>query len=110
MIPRMNLISCHDCGHGVSFSAAACPNCGSREPSGPYRHNRKEARRLGAEDKNDRNLIVVMTALGAVGAFYGVETSSSSLGAMVLGLWCGFVGVAIGAPLAFAINVTRNWR
>jgi hypothetical protein len=60
------------------------------------------------EERNDRNLIVVMTALGAVGAFYGVETRSGSLGAVVLGLWYGFVGAAIGVPLAFAINVTRN--
>jgi hypothetical protein len=51
-----------------------------------------------------------MTALGAIGAFYGVETSTSSLGALMLGFCYGFVGVAIGAPLAFAINITRNWR
>jgi hypothetical protein len=51
-----------------------------------------------------------MTSLGTIGAFYGVETSSSSLGALVLGLCYGFVGVAIGVPLAFAINITRNWR
>ncbi len=51
-----------------------------------------------------------MTALGAIGAFYGVETSSSSLGATVLGFCYGFLGAAIGAPLAFAINVTCNWR
>jgi peptidoglycan/LPS O-acetylase OafA/YrhL len=38
------LISCHDCGWSVSFSAAACPNCGSREPSGPYRFSSREAR------------------------------------------------------------------
>jgi hypothetical protein len=106
----METISCHDCGWSVSFTAAACPRCGSTEPTGPYRHNSKEARRLRAEDRNDRNLIIVMTALGAIGAFYGVETSSSSLGALMLGLWYGFVGVAIGAPLAFAINITRNWR
>jgi predicted amidophosphoribosyltransferase len=104
------LINCHDCAQPVSFSAAACPHCGSTESSGPYRHNRKEARRSRVEEKNDKNLIVVMTALGAIGAFYGVETSSSSLGAILLGLCYGFVGAAIGAPLAFAINLTRNWR
>jgi hypothetical protein len=104
------LISCHDCHRPISFSAAACPNCGSREPTGPYRHNRKEARRLGAEDKNDRTLIMLTVGLGAVGAFYGVETSSSALGAYVTATIYGFLGAAIGAPLAFAINVTRNWR
>ena len=104
------LISCHDCGWSVSFSATACPRCGSREPSGSYRHNRKESRRLRIEEKNDKNLVVVMTVLGAIGAFYGVETSSSSLSALALGFCYGFVGVVIGAPLAFAINITRNWR
>jgi hypothetical protein len=78
----METITCHDCAQPVSFSAAACPNCGSREPTGPYRHNRKEARRLGAEDKNDRTLIMMTVGLGAVGAFYGVETSSSALGGL----------------------------
>jgi len=53
---------------------------------------------------------MLMSALGAIGAFYGAETSSSSLGALVLGLRYGLVGVAIGAPLAFAINIARNWR
>ena len=104
------LVCCHDCGRPISFSAAACPHCGSTEPAGPYRHNRKEARRLRIEERNDRNLIIIMFALGAIGAFYGVETSTSSLGALILGLSYGFVGVAIGAPLAFAINITRNWR
>jgi hypothetical protein len=92
------LITCHDCGNGVSFSAQACPRCGSREPSGPYRHSRKEARRLGAEDKNDRTLIMMTVGLGCGWRIYGVETSSSALGALVLGLWYGFVGVAIGCP------------
>jgi hypothetical protein len=98
------LISCHDCGWSVSFSAAACPNCGSSEPSGPYRHNRKDARRLGAEDKNDLTLILMTVGLGAVGAFYGFETSSSSLGAIVLGLCYGFVGAAVGMLLASTLR------
>jgi hypothetical protein len=106
----MELINCHDCGGPISYTALRCPQCGSSEPTGPYRHNRKEARRLGLEQRNDRNLIIVMATLGPIGAFYGVETSSSSLGAVLLALCYGFVGVAIGAPLAFAINVTRIWR
>ena len=48
--------------------------------------------------------------LGAAGAFYGFETSTSSLGAVMFGLCYGFVGAAIGMLLAFAINLTRNWR
>jgi hypothetical protein len=67
----MELINCYDCGKPVSFSAAACPQCGSIEPSGPYRHNRREIRRHRIEERNDRTLIVFMVVLGAVGAFYG---------------------------------------
>jgi hypothetical protein len=106
----MELISCHDCGWSVSFSAAACPNCGSREPTGSYRFSVREARKLGAEGRNDRTLILMTVGLGAVGAFYGVETSSSTVGALVLGFVYGIIGAAAGAPLAFAINLTRNWR
>jgi uncharacterized membrane protein YeaQ/YmgE (transglycosylase-associated protein family) len=107
---NQELITCHDCGWSVSFTAAHCPRRGSREPSGPYRHNRKEARRLRAEDLNDRRLILMTVGLGAVGAFYGLETSTSAFGAFVTATIYGFLGAAIGAPLAFAINITRNWR
>ena len=48
--------------------------------------------------------------LGAFGAFYGFETSSSTVGALVLGFVYGIIGAAAGAPIAFAINLTRNWR
>lgn len=52
-----------------------------------------------------------MTAgLAAVGAFYGLETSSSVWRTLVTVPLYGFVGAVIGAPLAFALNVTRNWR
>jgi hypothetical protein len=106
----MELINCHDCGQSVSFTAPSCPHCGSIEPAGPYRFNRKEARRHRIEEKNDRTLIAIAVVLGMIGAFYGVETSSSILGALVAGVCYGFLGVAIGVPLAFAINITRNWR
>jgi hypothetical protein len=106
----MELISCHDCGNAVSFSAGSCPNCGSREPSGSYRWNQREARRYRIEERNDRTLILMTVGLGAVGAFYGVEISSSAFGALIAGLCYGFLGVVIGVPLAFAINITRNWR
>jgi rRNA maturation protein Nop10 len=106
----MELINCHDCGQSVSFTAVNCPHCGSIEPAGPYRFSRKEARRYRIEEKNDRTLIATTVALGVIGAFYGAESSSSMLGALIAGLWYGFLGVAIGAPLAFTINITRNWR
>lgn len=109
-MPAVELISCHDCGNGVSFTALACPNCGSTEPSGPYRFSKKEARRHRIEERNDRRLILMTAGLAAVGAFYGLETSSSAVRAFVIVPLYGFVGAVIGAPLAFALNMTRHWR
>jgi hypothetical protein len=106
----MELINCHDCKGSVAFSALSCPHCGSIEPAGPYQFNRKEARRHRIEERNDRTWILMTIGLGALGAFYGIKTSSSTLGALVAGLSYGFVGAALAAPLAFAINITRSWR
>ena len=74
---RLELINCHDCDRPVSFTAADCPNCGSREPRGPYRHNRNEARRIGIEGRNDTRLILMTVGFGAIGVFYGIETSAT---------------------------------
>jgi hypothetical protein len=106
----MELISCHDCGNGVSFTARACPHCGSTEPSGSYRFSAREARRHRIEERNDRTLILMTAGLGAIGVFYALETSASALEAVTLAAVYGVLGAAIGAPLAFAINMTRNWR
>jgi hypothetical protein len=106
----METIDCHDCSRPVSFSATRCPHCGSSEPAGPYRHSRREIRRHRIEERNDRTLLFMTLAAGVIGAFYGVETSSSRLGALMIGPLYGFVGATIGVSLAFALNVTRNWR
>ncbi len=54
-------------------------------------------------------MITMITVLGVIGAFYGVETSSTFLGEIIFAsLYC-FVGVCIAVPLAFAINITRSW-
>jgi hypothetical protein len=103
----MELISCHDCDLPVSFTAAGCPHCGSREPSGPYRHSRKEARRIGIEGRNDTRLILMTAGMAVTGAFYGIKTSS--LWAVIAAPFYGFIGACIGTLLAFAMNVTRNW-
>jgi hypothetical protein len=51
-----------------------------------------------------------LLALAMLGAFYGLETSVSTLGALVTVPLYGFVSAVIGAPLAFALNITRYWR
>jgi hypothetical protein len=106
----MGLIDCHDCGHPVSPSARQCPQCGSKELAGPYRPSRRAARRNGIEARNDRTLILMVIGLGAVGAFYGVEINATLYGKLFCAVLYGFVGVCAAVPLAFAVNLTRNWR
>jgi hypothetical protein len=48
--------------------------------------------------------------LGAIGGFYGFETCSGTVSALVFGFVYGIIGAAAGAPLAFAISLARNWR
>ena len=107
---RNELIDCHDCGNPVSISARWCPECGSKDLAGPVRPGRRASRTLGAEARNDRTLILFMTMLGATGAIYGAKTGSNWLSEAWFTLLYGFIGVVAGVPIAFAINVTRNWK
>ena len=105
---KTELIRCHDCGGAVSFRAANCPHCGSLKPGGPYVFNRKEARRHRIEERNDRNLVIVSLCCGLVGALYGASGSATIFAATVAGLSYGLIGVVVGVPIAFAINITRR--
>jgi RNA polymerase subunit RPABC4/transcription elongation factor Spt4 len=106
----MSLIDCYDCGNPVSLSARQCPQCGSKDLAGPYRSSEKAARRNGVEARNDRFLILMIAVFGTVGAVYGIEAGSSWMRETVGALLYGFVGVVIAVPIAFAVNITRNWR
>jgi hypothetical protein len=107
----MELIDCHDCGKPVSLSARQCPQCGSKDLAGPFQLEKRAARRNGVEARNDRFLILMMiVTLGAVGTFYGIETGSSLMQKAVGALLYGFVGIVVAVPIAFAVNITRNWR
>jgi hypothetical protein len=105
---RRELIACHDCGGGVSFTASSCPHCGSTEPAGPYVHSRSELRKLRAEATNDRRLVVVTLACCAIGFAFGAVMGPGGTASLWSGMGYGFVGAVIGVPAAFIINVTRH--
>lgn len=102
------LIECHDCGREVSFSAASCPQCGSREPAGPHVHSPRELRRLRAEAHNDRTLIVSVAGCGLLGVAVGALTGSGPIMMVVGAAFCGLIGLLLGAPIGFVINMTRR--
>jgi hypothetical protein len=54
--------------------------------------------------------MLMIVALGTLGAFYGIETGSSWMRETVGALLYGLVGIVAAVPIAFAINITRNWR
>jgi hypothetical protein len=105
---RAELIDCHDCRRPVSFRALNCPHCGSTEPTGPYAFSKKEARRFRVEQRNDHMLVVTTVACTGAGALCGILGSSSTLGAILAGIGYGAVGLLIGVPIGFAINLTRR--
>jgi hypothetical protein len=102
---KRELISCHDCGEAISFSAVACPNCGSREPTGLQVFSTEETRR---QVRNDHTLAVTVLACGAAGVLYGVAWSFDLTSAVVGGLVYGIAGMLVGVPIGFAIIVT-SW-
>lgn len=102
------LIECHDCGQAVSFSAASCVQCGSREPAGPYVHSPREMRRLRAEAYNDRTLILSVVGCGCIGASFGALTASGPIMMVFSAAFYGLIGVLLGTPIGFVINMTRH--
>jgi hypothetical protein len=106
--PQPELIACHDCGAGVSFSAASCPHCGSQEPSGPHVLSPQELRRHRIEQRNDHTLALAVVGCAAAGAFYGIVMSASQIGAVLAGCGYAFVGMIIGVGVGFVINMTRH--
>ncbi len=105
---QTELIRCPDCGNAVSFSASSCPHCGSTEPRGPYVHDVRELRQHRIEERNDRNLMVAVLACGALGALFGALTASSLSWALVAGTGYGGLGMLLGVPVAFVVNMTRH--
>ncbi|WP_439367434.1 hypothetical protein ACNJYD_08805 [Bradyrhizobium sp. DASA03005] len=100
---QQELIGCSDCGGNVSFSAVACPHCGSREPAGPYVQSSKEQRLHRIQELNDQTLIGMIVLCTGIGFFYGAGLIGPG-GAARYGL----IGAIIGAPSGFIINVSRR--
>jgi hypothetical protein len=115
----MEVIKCHDCKRPVSFSAAFCPHCGSKEPAGPYQFSKKEARKFRIEDKNDNYLVRTVLLLGLIGTLYGTfvgqKNESSWYGVqtaiiIMSAAWYGLIGVLVGVPVAATVNMYRSAR
>lgn len=70
--------------------------------------SRREKRLHRIEARNDRNLALAAIGCTVVGALFGVLTSSTTLGAVAAGAGYGFVGLLIGVPVGFVINMTRH--
>jgi hypothetical protein len=115
----MEVIKCHDCKRPVSFSAAFCPHCRSKEPAGPYQFSKKEARKFRIEDKNDNYLVRTVLLLGLIGTLYGTfvgqKNESSWYGVqtaiiIMSAAWYGLIGVLVGVPVAATVNMYRSAR
>ena len=117
----MEVIRCHDCKCSVSFSAAHCPHCGSKEPAGAYQFSKREARKFRREDKNDNYLVRTTLLIGFLGLLYGIVVGrksgsestwygvQSAVIVMNAALY-GFLGVLLGVPVAATINIFRTAR
>jgi hypothetical protein len=89
---RPESIHCNDCAR-PGCSAQSCPKCG-------------EVRRLRAAQRNGHTLIVTTVACGYVGGLYGFLLGASTFAAILAGFGYGMIGVLVGVPIGFAINLT----
>jgi hypothetical protein len=53
-------------------------------------------------------MVVTTIACCCAGVVHGILISSSTFGAILAGTAYGFVGLLVGVPIAFAINLTRG--
>jgi hypothetical protein len=101
------LTGCHDCGGAVSFSALACPHCGSTQPAGPYIFNRKEANNFRIEERNDHSMAVIAVVCAIVGALYGWSSGGGTAWQTLAAFGYGILGLLAGVPIAFVFNMAR---
>jgi hypothetical protein len=87
-LPKDELVPWYHSGRAISFTAATCRHCGSREPGGPDVFSTKEKRWHGIGARNDRTLMTATVVCGMAGAAYGLLSSrtfaDAILGALVI--------------------------
>lgn len=101
----MELIDCHDCRKPVSFTAAQCPHCGSREPAGPYQFSDRQSRRFRIEAYNDLRMVVFALLGAVIGVVYGVHVSDGWLSAVAMIPAYGLLGTTVGLAVAVSVNL-----
>jgi hypothetical protein len=63
---------------------------------------------IGIEGKNDRTLVTCALTLCALGTCYGYAGSTGAVSALLWVPLYGLLGLMIGVPLAFVINLMRR--
>ena len=77
----MSLNKCPDCGHSVSDSALACPNCGRPNPQGVREHAEAQSQAQGVEFWKNLGVLIVLFAV-IYGAFYWYSNRTIVAGPM----------------------------
>jgi hypothetical protein len=97
------LVRCLDCNEVVALSASWCPRCGSKAYFGV--HKQRHAR----EATNDSVLIGTTVATLLFGIVHGIAVRSGTLSAIFNASWQGALGLLVGVPIGFAINIIRSF-
>jgi hypothetical protein len=97
------LVHCVDCNNVVAVSASSCPSCGSKTYFGVHK------RRYAHEETNDNILIGTTVATFLFGIVHGIAVSEGTLGAIFNAAWQGTLGLLVGVPIGFAINMMRSF-
>jgi hypothetical protein len=55
-------------------------------------------------------MFMMVAILGGVGTLFGIETGSTWMCEGAGAIFYGLTGAVVAVPIAFAVNMTRNWR
>jgi hypothetical protein len=71
-------------------------------------HSRRERRQYRQEERNDHTMMLAVLGCSALGACYGAITATGALWKTLAGTGYGGLGLLLGVPVAFVINMTRH--